>query len=126
MSANASPRPEDRFAGPVDVIDLDRHAQDLHTQLRESGREHTQTTLYRHDRATVAIFALRAGHGLPPHELKGIVTVLVRTGVVRIHINNDTHELTPNQLLRLAPDVSHDLVAVEDATVILHFVLTNH
>ena len=62
MHDSHTPRAEERFASPVDVLSLKKEAAELGDTLRSSGRDHTQKTLYRCGGTTVAMFEIGRAH----------------------------------------------------------------
>ena len=72
-----------------------------------------------HDhRLRQTLLALAAGQGLNEHESPGEATLQVLRGRVRVTAGEDMWEGTAGELLVLPP-ARHDLVAVEDAAVLL-------
>nr|WP_147919415.1 cupin domain-containing protein [Ruania zhangjianzhongii] len=65
-----------------------------------------------------AVMALAAGHGLGEHESPREATLQVLVGRVRLTAGEQTWEGSAGDHL-IIPDVRHDLVALEDAAVLL-------
>ena len=114
-------RPAQRFAGETDVLDLDRHGGELLESAGASG--HAQRTLYRHGRASVAIFAFEPGGRLPTHRVDGVVTIQVLSGEVSVTVATESRPLRPGSLLRMKPGVSHDVRARTRAVILVHMQL---
>jgi quercetin dioxygenase-like cupin family protein len=64
------------------------------------------------------LLALVAGEALADHEAPGEATLLVLRGRVSVTAGVDTWEGGPHDLVRIPPQ-RHNLVAVEDAVVVL-------
>jgi len=120
MHDSHTPRAEERFAGPVDVLSLDNEAAELGDTLRSSGRDHTQKTLYRCGGTTVAMFAIQAMKGLPPHAVDGVVTIQPIEGEVSVHAADEEMKLRPGELLRMRPSVQHDVRAETPSIIMVH------
>ena len=65
-----------------------------------------------------AVMAFAAGHGLGEHASPKEATLQVLTGRVRLTAGNDAWEGSAGDHL-VIPDARHDLVAVEDAAILL-------
>jgi quercetin dioxygenase-like cupin family protein len=116
--------PEERFAAPQHLIDLDRATAELRAEGgpggRAAGQRHRQKTLYRHGQATVALFLFDKGAQLAAHKAAGTVVIQVLDGQLQVDAEGgERHQLTPGQLLVLAPSVVHDVSAEEPSRMLL-------
>jgi quercetin dioxygenase-like cupin family protein len=97
--------------------------QDEVTQLRrEDGwvaNGQNAKTLVRHSEMRLVLLALRAGTRWKEHSTEHQIAVHVLEGRVRLHLDDDPTEIAAGTLLALDLAVSHEVEAVEDATVLL-------
>jgi len=116
--------PAARFAADDLAFDLQAELDSLKAEHGASPRGHRQKTLYKHSGATLALFHFERDGNLPPHKTNGTVTIHVIDGTLRIGTANsqpgDEHILTAGQLLILAPNVQHHVLAVEGSSMLLH------
>jgi quercetin dioxygenase-like cupin family protein len=115
--------PVERFAAEQHTFDLRTEVQALKAEHAPSSRGHRQKTLYKRGGATIALFRFERGGGLAPHKTSGTVTIHVIEGRMRIGTAgappHGEHILTADQLVVLAPDVEHDVHALEESTMLL-------
>lgn len=111
--------PAKRFAPPERVIDLDGCTDDLLDEPRQATDGHRQITLAQRDSVTQTLFHFEAGSTLPDHSVDGDVTIHILEGTVEISTPENTYELGKNQILVLAPQVTHDLHAKSEARMLL-------
>ena len=110
--------PEQRFDHPELQFDLNDVAEKLMAEPL-GNRRHRQETIYRHGPLTVALFLFEAGASLTEHEAKGTITVQVLKGRLKMSADGEVHDLPAGSLLVLAPDVRHDVQAVEASQMLL-------
>ena len=111
--------PEARFHPPQHQIDLCEAAARLLAEPLSERRNHRQETLYRHGPLTVALFLFDRGAYMPAHAAKGVVTVQVLEGRLKMTAEGKVHQLSAGQLLLLAPGVEHDVLAEEPSRMLL-------
>lgn len=111
--------PSARFSAPQHAFDLAAAAATLGKEpgAGEAGRR--QTTLYKHGGTTVALFLFGRLTHLAPHRTKGTVTIQVLAGHLRITADGTEHAVHAGNLLVLAPEVEHSIVAPEESTMLL-------
>jgi quercetin dioxygenase-like cupin family protein len=113
------PHPEERFSAGQRKIDLGAATAELAAEHRPGNRGHHQKTLYRHGRATIALFVFEAGGRLDEHTTAGTVSIHALDGRLRVNAGGEAHVLTAGQLVVLAPGVKHDLTAEEPTRMLL-------
>jgi quercetin dioxygenase-like cupin family protein len=113
--------PNVRFAPPQHEIDLRAVAREMAGDPPRRGQR--QRALYSHGRLTVALFTFEPGAGLPDHVAKGVVTINVLDGRLRVKCGGAEHDLTAGKLLVLAPGVRHDVLAEAPSTMLLQVYL---
>ena len=111
--------PEDRFDRVEHVFDLRAVAKSLADESLPTTTGHRQKTLYKQGRVTIALFRFERDSGLPGHSAKGVVTINVLEGKLRVNAEGHEHELPAGQMLILASNVPHDVLALETSTVLL-------
>lgn len=115
--------PAVRFEAPVLTFDLRAVARELMAEHPASSKGHWQKTLYRYNRASIALFVFQGGSGIAAHKAAGTVTIHVIEGRLRIHTGSDSdsqeHLLSPGNILVMAPSVQHDVHALEQSIMLL-------
>lgn len=111
--------PEERFDSPHHKFDLKEITATLLAEPVAGKHGHRQEALYKYGPVTVALFHFDQGAGLNEHVAKGVVTVHVLEGQLKMTAEGTTHELSAGQLLVMAPGVKHDLHAVVPTQMLL-------
>jgi quercetin dioxygenase-like cupin family protein len=111
--------PQERFALEEQRIDIWEAAKRLRAEASAVPRGHKEVVLYRHGPATIALFHFEAGAGLKSHRAKGVVSVQPLEGRIVVTTPRGKQELSPGALLVLAPDVPHDVQAVDESVVLV-------
>ncbi len=93
-----------------DLLDKARHAP--------AGRSATALHPGRHHSLRQTVIALTADHRLDEHEAPPEATLQVLLGSVRLTAGEESWEGSAGELL-VIPDHRHDLLALEDAAVLL-------
>lgn len=81
------------------------------------------TALFKSDQLEVMRLVLAAGRSLPPHRVDGEITVQCLEGRLRFDADGRQVELSAGQLLYLQGGVTHSLVALSDASLLVSIVL---
>ena len=110
--------PEQRFAPDQELFELDQTVQKLH---RESSGQHghKQINLFKHGPVSLALFHFDAGAKMDDHSVDGVVIIHVLKGRLIVRTEEQNHEMGPNAVLRLAPNVMHSVEAKEHADMLL-------
>jgi len=115
--------PIERFAADQHAFDLRAEIESLKAEHAPSSKGHRQKTLYKRGDATIALFRFERGGRLTTHKANGTVTIHVIDGKMRVGTPGSSppgdHILTAAQLVVLAPNVPHDVHALEDSTMLL-------
>ncbi|MEO5763864.1 MAG: cupin [Casimicrobiaceae bacterium] len=77
------------------------------------------TAVVRDKHLEVMRFVFLAGEGLPNHFVYGAVLIQCLEGVVQVAAHGTCKRLCPGELMYLAGEVHHDLLAVEDTSVLV-------
>ena len=62
---------------------------------------------------------LRAGDALPPHQLRGELTLLCLEGAAKVTLDGDSCTLRSSQLVLLPAHLQHAVQALEDCSLLL-------
>ncbi|HMA25692.1 MAG: cupin domain-containing protein [Gemmatimonas sp.] len=113
------PHPSDRFAGAEHQLDLPAAIRALRAENRPGANGHRQITLLHHGPVRLILFTFDEGGRIPQHQAPGWVTIHVLRGVLRVQTPDGEHVLNEGQLLALAPEVPHDVDAVDESDMLL-------
>jgi len=117
--------PIERFSAPQHAFDLCAEVESLKAEHLPATKRHRQKTLYKRGRATIALFVFNKDAGLANHQAAGVVTIHAINGRLRIKARNtdesveSTHILTSGNILILAPNVLHEVYALEESAMLL-------
>lgn len=114
------PHPQQRFASPQIEVDLSAVAQRLRAEPHAGEGGHRQETLYRGGGSTIALFLFERFTHLAEHKAKGVVSMHVLRGCLKIIAEGQVHELRGGQMLVLAPGVPHSIAAQEESEMLLN------
>ena len=99
--------------------DLDDEAAALRETRSYAEQGHTAKTLIKRPDLRVVLLVIRAGSRFKEHRTEHGITVQVFSGRLRMHVQDETVDLAPRELLTLEPSVPHDVEALEDAVAVL-------
>jgi quercetin dioxygenase-like cupin family protein len=104
----------------MDSTDLSTLAHEHIETARSAASGRSAVALHpgRHHQLRQTVIALAADHRLDEHEAPPEATLLVLSGRVRLTAGEDSWEGGPGELL-VIPDRRHDLLALDDAAVLL-------
>lgn len=102
---------------PVHVLDLEREADRLLAEL--PGRSRRSENIARESGVSLVLMALEGGHRLDDHAAEGVVTVHVLRGRATLRADGTARELGPGQVVLMQPGVRHDVIAGEQAVILL-------
>lgn len=111
--------PRDRFASGVVQVDLRATAAQLAAECKEGKSGHRQIALYKHEKATIALFRFEAGGRMREHRANGTVVIQVIDGRLSLNVAGVVHSLAAGGLLVLAPGIEHDVEAHEMTLMLL-------
>jgi quercetin dioxygenase-like cupin family protein len=103
--------------GPVLTFDLIAEANTLRTTLEE--QLYTAKTLVLHPDFRVVMMVLRAGARIQAHKTDHRISLQGLTGHVHLNLPDRGVDLPSGGLVVLDKGIPHDVVAVEDSTVLL-------
>lgn len=111
--------PEERFAPPAQVFDLQHAGRELAGEATATTQRHRQKVLYRHGNSSLSLFLFEAGAGLKEHRTSGTVFIQTLAGRLTVHAQGERHDLSAGRVLVMAPDVPHDVFAEEASQMLL-------
>jgi quercetin dioxygenase-like cupin family protein len=79
--------------------------------------------LFKTDDLEVLRLVLRAGKSFPPHKVAGEITIHCIEGKLDVTFDGESHILGAGQLVYLAREVVHGVIAVEDASALVTIAL---
>ena len=104
--------PHARSGQVIDVRPLGRSLTDERT-----------VALFKTDDLEVIRLVLTAGKSLPPHKVAGEITIHCIEGRIDVTLDGESRILDAGQLIYLAHDVVHGVIAIEDASVLVTIAL---
>ena len=123
MSERTPPR--ERFAPNALQFDLSLAASQLEAEQDRGQCGHRQVVLYKHEKATIALFRFEKGGSMPEHKAPGTVFIQVLEGKMWLDVVGKRHLLEAGGMLVLAPGVLHDVKAEEKTLMLLTVCLGN-
>ena len=81
------------------------------------------TALFKSTDLDVMRLVLLSGKSLPPHKVRGDITIHCLEGVMSVSADGTEHILNPGQLLYVRGNVLHGVQAVEDASALVTIAL---
>ena len=124
QKARLRQHPQERFAVPQLLVDLETVISKLQSEPHAGERGHRQETLYRHGGYTIALFAFDRFTGLSEHKANGIVNMHVLRGCMKITAAEQVHELRAGQMLILTPGMAHAVAAEEEGEMLVTVQMT--
>lgn len=111
--------PRSRFEGDVHSFNLKTAVQKLRSEPHPAPRGHRQIAIYHYGALTKVLFAFDQGSVLEEHSANGIVSIHVLRGHLAVGAEGETHNLKDDEVLIMAPNVPHDVRAVEESEMLL-------
>jgi quercetin dioxygenase-like cupin family protein len=91
--------------------------------LGASLTEERTIALFKTDDLEVMRLILTVGKSMPPHKVAGEITIQCIEGKIDVTLDGESNVLEAGQLMYLARNVVHGVVAVEDASVLVTIAL---
>lgn len=111
--------PKSRFEGEVHTFDLKEAVQKLRSEPHPAPRGHRQIAIYHYGALTKVLFAFDKESVLEEHSANGIVSIHVLRGHLTVGAEGKDYELKEDEVLVMAPNVPHDVRAVEESEMLL-------
>ena len=113
------PHPAERFSSPQHLYNLGVAIARLKEEMRSGEAGHRQQSLYKHGGTSISLFLFGRLTRLPPHSVKGVVSIHALNGHLRIMAEGESHDLLSGDLLVLGPGIEHDVVAHQESEMLL-------
>lgn len=94
--------------------------------IEASLAEVKTTALFKGPHLEVIRMVLLAGKKIPPHQVSGSITIHCLKGEVDVGVESERKVLRQGDLLYLAGNVKHDLLALTDAALLVSVVLLSN
>lgn len=91
----------------------------INTKSQLSEKQKHVEKIVQVDNAAVMNIQLRAGEEVAEHDANREVFIVVRKGKVRFTVEGEPVDVTPENLLYMAPLERHSLHAVEDSDILV-------
>ena len=91
--------------------------------LGSSFTDERTTALFKTEDLEVMRLVLPAGKSLPPHKVAGEITIQCIEGRIDVTLDGESNHLETGQLIYLARNVVHGVIAIEDASVLVTIAL---
>lgn len=120
ISETARPAPTERVhVAPTLSFDLTAEAASLRQSPLMHEGKHTARTLSMHPDLRLVLMVLRAGGRIHAHKVRRAVSVQTLAGHVVLNLQDRRVDMRQGNIVVLDKSIVHDLVAVEDSTVLL-------
>jgi len=121
-TTGSSERPAQRLAGALLHFDLTAELDQLQAEQEWASGDRNAITLVKEGDVRITLAVLRAGARMDPHRTDGYTSMQVMAGRLRV-VSTDTQDLGPGDLLVINKAVVHEVVALDDAAVLLTIAL---
>ena len=106
------------MADPFMEFDLEAEVHRLKAETTWSTGQNART-LVKYDDLRVVLIALQRDARMPEHQTEGRISMHAISGHVQVRASGRTFNLRTGGLLALAPEIRHDLIAIEESTLLL-------
>lgn len=111
--------PDQRLAASVQFVDCQSVASSLRAEDHHGVAGHRQVAIVRQGPVTMIVMAFEIGGEMKEHKAEGVVSIQVLSGLLKLMVGSDTHDLGIGQLVTLAPGVPHSLSAITAVDMLL-------
>jgi quercetin dioxygenase-like cupin family protein len=112
-------RPAERLAGPALTFDLAAKLAHLRHDARWEHPDHHADTLVHEPDFRIVLIAMKPHARLQDHHAAARISVQALEGRLRLHLPDQTVDLAAGHMLALAPDIRHDVEALEESAFLL-------
>ena len=119
VTSGSERRPSQLLVGPLLTFDLAAETARLRQEASWQQGDRNAKTLAKEDTFRCVLTLLRAGARLEEHATAAYVSVQTLSGRLRLRAGEQTVELPAGHLLVLAPDLPHDVEALEESSFLL-------
>ncbi len=112
-------RPPQVLEGPALSFDLAAQAMRLRDEPGYRHGDRNANTIVHEPDFRIVMIALKSGARIQAHRAAGRLSIQTLAGRLRLRLLDRTVELPAGHLLALEPDVSHDVEALDESTLLL-------
>jgi quercetin dioxygenase-like cupin family protein len=122
-----SPLPQKPPAAPTEILDLETEAQQLRAEPPYEQHGQSAKTLVKHEHFRVVLIAVKSGRRCREHKAEESVSIQAVEGRVKVNLaSQEQVDLPRGCVVVLAPELAHDIEALEDSTLLLTMAWTGH
>jgi len=118
-TSGSAQRPPQRLDLPTSSFDLLNEQEQLRRGESYRGGDRNAKTLLKEHGLSVVLSVMRSGARLQEHKTAGPISVQTLAGHIRLHLLQDTIDLTVGHVVMLDGNISHDIEAMEESTFLL-------
>lgn len=96
-------------------------AELIQSQNELGARNKSFKNIFSHDKSDIMNVQLKTGEGMPEHDSKHAIFIIVRSGVVVFECSGDQYVLSDSDVLFLDPSERHSVEAREDVDFLIVF-----
>jgi quercetin dioxygenase-like cupin family protein len=115
----AGSRPAGRISIPVVTTNIDTELEGLRRSASYQRNDHASATIVNRPGLGVVLVALPKGGHMTEHRAAWPIMLRVLEGRVRVILRDQTLEMSPGDLVSLAPNLAHEVSGVEDSAFLL-------
>ena len=112
-------RPAQQLVGPMLTFDLAAELARLRQEPSWQQGDHSANTLVHEDDFRIVLVAMKPRARIQEHAAAARVSVQLIAGRVRLQVGEQSVELSAGGLLVLAPELAHDVEALEESAFLL-------
>ena len=118
-TTGTSQRPAQRLAAPLLTFDIASELEQLRREDTWQREDHNAITLVKEPDFRVVLVAVKRGGRLEEHHTHGRISIQVISGLLRLHLPDQTIDLPEGRLLALDRQIKHDVEALEESSFLL-------
>ncbi len=119
QTPGTSQRPAQRLAAPLLTFDIAAELEQLKREDTWQREDHNAITLVKEPDFRVVLVAMKMGGRLDEHHTPGRISIQVISGLLRLHLPDQTVDLPEGQLLALDREIKHDVEALDESSFLL-------
>lgn len=97
-------------------------AELIQTQNDLSKKSKSFKKVFNHDQSEIMNVQLKEGEGMPEHDAKHSIMIIVRSGEVQFDCSGDRYILSDSDILFLEAREKHSVKAVQDTDFLIVFI----
>lgn len=96
-------------------------AQLIHSENTLTAKDKSIKKIFGHDKSNIVNIQLKTGEGIPEHDSKDPIFIIVRSGEVKFDCSGDEYILSNSDILFLEAEEKHSVEAVSDVDFLVVF-----